>query len=158
MSGVATPESATVNRWGTGSRRAATVATGGCAGTVDHSQRGVELREDHARVGLLHAYHHAVAAAARSGLNVIVDDVVIDDGVLGDWLEVLDELEPTWVAVRCSPEITAERELRRGDRPVGMTGTQTNSVHRSLRYAFEIDTGELTPSEALDELRGRLTP
>jgi chloramphenicol 3-O-phosphotransferase len=33
---------------------------------------------------LLHAYHHAVAAAARSGLNVIVDDVVIDDGVLGE--------------------------------------------------------------------------
>jgi chloramphenicol 3-O-phosphotransferase len=62
------------------------------------------------------------------------------------------------VAVRCPPEITAERELRRGDRPVGMTGTQTNSVHRLVRYAFEIDTGELTPSEALDELRGRLGP
>jgi chloramphenicol 3-O-phosphotransferase len=42
--------------------------------------------------------------------------------------------------------------------PGRLTGTQTNSVHRSLRYAFEIDTGELTPSEALDELRGRLTP
>ena len=93
--------------------------------------------------------------ASSSGKTTLV---VIDDGVLGDWLEVLDELEPTWVAVRCSPEITAERELRRGDRPVGMTGTQTNSVHRSLRYAFEIDTRELTPSEALDELRGRLTP
>jgi chloramphenicol 3-O-phosphotransferase len=39
-----------------------------------------------------------------------------------------------------------------------MTGTQTNSVHRSLRYAFEIDTGELTPTQALDELRWRLAP
>jgi chloramphenicol 3-O-phosphotransferase len=29
---------------------------------------------------LLHVYHHAVAAAARSGLNVIVDDVVVDEG------------------------------------------------------------------------------
>jgi chloramphenicol 3-O phosphotransferase len=102
---------------------------------------------------LLHAYHHATAAAARSGLNVIVDDVVIDDEVLGDWLDVLGELKPTWVGVRCSPEITAERERCRGDRPVGMTGTQTDSVHRSLRYAFEIDTGDLTPSESLDELR-----
>ncbi|MGH8951718.1 MAG: phosphotransferase-like protein [Acidimicrobiia bacterium] len=102
---------------------------------------------------LLHAYHHAAAAAARSGLNVIVDDVVIDDDVLGDWLEVLGELKPTWVGVRCSPEITAGRERRRGDRPAGMTGTQTDSVHRSLRYAFEIDTGDLTPGESLDELR-----
>lgn len=49
---------------------------------------------------------------------------------------------PTGIS-RCGG--TAERELRRGDRPVGMTGTQTNSVHRSLRYAFEIDTGQLTP-------------
>jgi hypothetical protein len=36
-----------------------------------------------------------------------------------------------------------------------LTGTQINSVHRSVRDAFEIDAGELTPSEALDELRGR---
>jgi hypothetical protein len=39
-----------------------------------------------------------------------------------------------------------------------MTGTQTNSVHRSERYVFEIDTGELTASEALDELRGASLP
>jgi chloramphenicol 3-O phosphotransferase len=106
--------------------------------------------------GLLHAYHHAAAAAARSGLNVIVDDVVIDDEVLADWLDVLGELKPTWVGVRCSPEITAERERRRGDRPLGMTVTQTEGVHRSVRYAFEIDTAELTPSEALDEFRAGL--
>jgi chloramphenicol 3-O-phosphotransferase len=73
-------------------------------------------------------------------------------------LVFMPELEPTWVAARRSPEITAERELRRGDRRVGMVGTQTNSVHRSLRHAFEIDTGELSPPEALDELRGRLAP
>jgi chloramphenicol 3-O-phosphotransferase len=33
-----------------------------------------------------------------------------------------------------------------------MTSTQTTSVHRSGSYAFEIDTGELTPGEALTEL------
>ena len=105
---------------------------------------------------LLHAYHHTAAAAARAGLNVIVDDVVIDDEVLRDWLEVLGDLEPTWVAVRCAPAIAAERERRRGDRPVGMTGTQTDTVHRSVRYAFEVDTGTLTPAAALDELCGFL--
>ena len=114
---------------------------------------GLQLRVGATCRRLLHAYHHAAAAAARSGLNVIVDDVVIDDEVHGDWLDVLGELRPTWVGVRCSPEITAERERRRGDRPVGMTGTQTHSVHRSMRYAFEIDTGDLTPGESLDELR-----
>ena len=67
------------------------------------SANGRELRVGATCRQLLHAYHSAVAAAVRSGLDVIVDDVVIDDEVLRDWLEVLDELEPTWVAVRCSP-------------------------------------------------------
>jgi chloramphenicol 3-O phosphotransferase len=65
---------------------------------------------------------------------------------------VLGDLQPTWVAVRCAPEIAAQREHTRGDRPIGMTSTQTTSVHRSVSYAFEIDTSELTPSEALTKL------
>ena len=101
---------------------------------------------------LLRAYHHAVAAAVRCGLHVIVDDVVIDDEVLRDWLDVLGELEPTWVAVRCAPELARERERQRGDRPIGMTATQTDLVHRSVPYALELDTGDLTPSQALDAL------
>ena len=116
------------------------------------SANGRELKVGLTVRQLLHAYHSAVAAAVRSGLDVIVDDVVIDDEVLRDWLDVLDGLEPTWVAVRCSPEIAAERERRRGDRPVGMTSTQTDTVHKSVRYAFEIDAGELPPHEALNEL------
>ena len=96
-----------------------------------------------------------MAAAARSGLDV-VDDVVIDEGILDDWLEVLAGLQPTWIGVRCSPEMAVEREERRGDRPVGMTSTQSMSVHRHLRYAFEIDTGNLTPSECLTELTRKL--
>jgi chloramphenicol 3-O phosphotransferase len=59
---------------------------------------------------LLHVYHRAVAAAARSGLDV-VDDVVIDEGILDDWLEVLAGLQPTWIGVRCSPEMAVEREV-----------------------------------------------
>jgi chloramphenicol 3-O phosphotransferase len=105
---------------------------------------------------VLHVYHRAVAAAARSGLDVIVDDVVVDEGILADWLDVLGGLQPTWVGVRCSPELAVEREQRRGDRPVGMTGTQSTSVHRHLRYAFEIDTGDLTPGECLVEFTRKL--
>jgi chloramphenicol 3-O phosphotransferase len=75
--------------------------------------------------------------------------VVVDEATLHDWVDVLGELRPTWVAIRCPPEIAARREHARGDRPIGMTGTQTTSVHRSLSYAFDIDTGELTPREVL---------
>jgi chloramphenicol 3-O phosphotransferase len=117
---------------------------------------GRELKVGDTCRRLLHAYHQAAAAAVREGLDVIVDDVVVDDAILHDWLEVLEDLRPTWVAIRCSPETAARRERARGDRPVGMTGTQTTTVHRSVSYAFEVDTDELSPGEALAELCGRL--
>jgi chloramphenicol 3-O phosphotransferase len=100
---------------------------------------------------LLELYHRTVATAARLGLDVIVDDVVVDDGLLRDWLEVLAGLDPVWVAVRCSREIAEQRERARGDRPIGMAGAQHATVHRDVPYAFEIDTGVLSPAAALSE-------
>jgi chloramphenicol 3-O-phosphotransferase len=122
---------------------------------VRHPPTGRELVIGETCRRLLHVCHQAVAAAARSGLDVIVD-VVVDEGILDDWLDVLGALQPSWIGVRCSPEIAVEREQRRGDRPVGMTSTQSMSVHRHVRYAFEIDTGDLTPSECLLELTRKL--
>ncbi len=101
---------------------------------------------------MLRTYHEAAVAGVRSGLDVIVDDVVVDEAIFGDWLDVLGELEPTWVGIRCSPDIAVRREQARGDRPVGMTAVQTMSVHRHVSYAFEIDTGVLAPDDALIEL------
>lgn len=113
---------------------------------------GKELKVGETCRRLLHTYHHAVAAAVRRGLDVIVDDVVIDEDTLADWREVLGELQPTWVGIRCSPEIAAERERARGDRPIGMSEAQVVTVHRFVNYAFEIDTGRRSVTESLDEL------
>ena len=52
---------------------------------------------------LLELYHRTVAVAVRSGLDVIVDDVVVDQATLDDWFVALDGLDPTWVAAHCSP-------------------------------------------------------
>ena len=106
---------------------------------------------------LLRAYHRAVAAAVRSGLDVVVDEVVFDDDLRRDWCDVLDGLEPVWVAVRCAPEVAQERERRRGDRPIGMTSTHTDTVHRSIDYAFEVDTSDLGPEDALTDLLRKLS-
>jgi chloramphenicol 3-O phosphotransferase len=81
-------------------------------------------------------------------MNVIVDDVIIDRATYEGWTEVLDGLNPIWVAVRCRPEIAEARELMRGDRAIGLARAQHDVVHRDIPYAFEIDTGELTPSRA----------
>ena len=111
-------------------------ATG--AGTYAHdglrfetTSTGRELRVGDTCRRLLHTYHQTAAAAARSGLDVIVDDVVIDEAILHDWIDVLDGLRPIWVAIPL-------RDLRLRDRH-RRAHTQ-RGPHRALRRV-----GALTP-------------
>jgi chloramphenicol 3-O phosphotransferase len=100
---------------------------------------------------LLRAYYGAVAVAARAGLNVLVDEVVVDETAWHDWQAVLAGLSVVWVGIRCSREVAEAREQRRGDRPPGMTRAQVWTVHEHARYDAEIDTTELTPGQAGDK-------
>ena len=105
---------------------------------------------------ILDVYHRVVADAVRAGLNVIVDDVVIDRATLDSWIRALDGLDPTWVAVRCAREVAVRRERERGDRPIGMASAQRDAIHSRIPYAFEIDTGTLMAAQALGRLKQQL--
>jgi chloramphenicol 3-O-phosphotransferase len=101
---------------------------------------------------LLRAYQGTVRAAARVGLNVIVDEVVIDQTSWDDWMVVLEDLDDVWVGVRCSAEVAEDRNRIRGPRFAGLARAQAVTVHRYATYDFEIDTTTLPPGEALREL------
>jgi chloramphenicol 3-O phosphotransferase len=105
---------------------------------------------------ILRAYQAGVAAAAHVGLNVIVDEVIIDRTSWDDWAVALAGLDVVWVAIRCSPEVAEERNKARGDRFAGLARAQTATVHRDARYDFEIDTTTQTQDEALSQLTHRL--
>ena len=118
-------------------------------------------REEPVRAGgvgrqVLRAYQAGVAEAARVGLNVIVDEVVIDRTTWEDWTDALAGLDVVWVGVRCSPEVAEERNKARGGRLLGLARAQTATVHRDAAYDFEIDTTTQSPDEALSELTHRL--
>ena len=105
---------------------------------------------------LLRAYQGGAAAAARAGLNVIVDEVVIDKTSWDDWIAALAGLDVVWVGIRCAADVAEERGRVRGDRFRGLARAQTATVHRDATYDFEIDTTTHTPGEALSELSRRL--
>jgi chloramphenicol 3-O phosphotransferase len=110
------------------------------------------------RVGrqVLRAYQAAVAAAAHVGLNVIVDEVVIDRASWDDWNSALAGLDVVWVGIRCSAEVAEERNRARGGRFGGLARALSATVHRDARYEFEVDTTTQTPDEALSQLTHRL--
>lgn len=89
-----------------------------------------------------------VAAMARAGARIIIDDVFLGGAASQERVRVhLEGLGVLWVGVRCDPEIAVGRELARGDRVVGMAASQAEAVHTGVAYDIEVDTGR---TESLD--------
>ncbi|MFC4071894.1 chloramphenicol phosphotransferase CPT [Actinoplanes subglobosus] len=94
------------------------------------------------------AWTKGVAAMARAGARIIIDDVFLDGRASQERLHGhLDGLEVLWVGVRCTPEAASAREFARGDRVPGMAALQAEKVHKGVMYDIEVDT---THAESLD--------
>lgn len=94
------------------------------------------------------AWLTGVAAMARAGARIIIDDVFLGGAASQERLRThLEGLVVLWVGVRCAPEIATGREIARGDRVSGMAALQAEVVHRGVVYDVEVNTGQ---SEALD--------
>lgn len=97
------------------------------------------------------AWTAGVAAMARAGARIIVDDNFLDGRAGQERLRGhLGGLRVLWVGVHCSPEVAEAREFARGDRVAGTAARQAEVVHRGVVYDVEVDT---THAEALDRAR-----
>ena len=94
------------------------------------------------------AYRGTVAAAARAGLNVLVDEVLLSAEDWEAWQEQLAGLDVLWVRVDADVDVLEARERARGDRLPGMARAQHAVVHRHPEYALTVDTGSLGPADA----------
>jgi chloramphenicol 3-O phosphotransferase len=94
------------------------------------------------------AWLTGIAAIARAGARVIIDDVFLRGAASQQRVRSqLEGLEVLWVGVRCDPEIAAGREIARGDRVHGMAASQAETVHQRVTYDIEVDTSH---TESLD--------
>jgi chloramphenicol 3-O phosphotransferase len=118
-------------------------------------------------------YHRAVAALASAGNDVIMDYPLSEQWRLDDLLRTLRDYDVTLVEVRCSPDELERRERDRGDRPVGLSRSQT-TVYAHGECDIAVDTtsadphrcaetivqalGEVPAPKAFDRLRRRRRP
>ncbi|MFJ5994106.1 chloramphenicol phosphotransferase CPT [Streptomyces sp. NPDC092370] len=94
------------------------------------------------------AWTEGIAAMARAGAGIIVDDVFLGGPASRQrWEKALSGLAVLWVGVRCDGEVAAGREVARGDRVRGMAASQARVVHEGLSYDVEVDT---THTESLE--------
>ncbi|MFG2285502.1 chloramphenicol phosphotransferase CPT [Streptomyces sp. NPDC048595] len=94
------------------------------------------------------AWIEGVAAMARAGARVIVDEVFLGGvGSQQRWHKALDGLRVLWVGVRCDGAVAAGREVARGDRTIGMAASQADVVHQGVVYDLEVDTAQAESME-----------
>ncbi|MFI0721572.1 chloramphenicol phosphotransferase CPT [Streptomyces sp. NPDC021224] len=87
------------------------------------------------------AWLAGIAATARAGAHVVVDDVFLGGPrSRARWSRALTGLDVLWVGVRCAPEAATAREAARGDRTPGMAAKQAALVHEGVPYDLEVDT------------------
>ncbi|MFG3346245.1 chloramphenicol phosphotransferase CPT [Streptomyces sp. NPDC048018] len=94
------------------------------------------------------AWLEGVAAMARAGARIVVDEVFLGGAASQErWRRVLDGIDVLWVGVRCDSTVAAGREIAHGDRTPGMAARQAELVHEGVVYDLEVDTSR---TESLD--------
>lgn len=109
---------------------------------------------------LLSGMHHAVAALAALGNDVVVDHVLWYPPWLRECVALWHPFPVTFVGVHCPLAVVEARELARGDRSAkGVVRWQYGRVHRHgdlpLPYDVEVDTAMATPGECAERILGR---
>ncbi|WP_329187320.1 chloramphenicol phosphotransferase CPT [Streptomyces sp. NBC_01428] len=103
------------------------------------------------------AWIEGIAAMARAGARIIVDEVFLGGPASQRrWHDALHDLPVLWIGVHCDATVAAGRELARGDRPIGMAASQATAVHRGVTYDLEIDTTHTESIECARVIAGRV--
>ncbi|MEW9555059.1 chloramphenicol phosphotransferase CPT [Nonomuraea sp. NPDC050783] len=94
------------------------------------------------------AWTAGIAAMARAGARIVVDDVFLGGAASQRrWQRALAGLEVLWVGVRCDGAVAAAREAARGDRVAGMARSQAEVVHQGVTYDLVVDSTHAEPME-----------
>lgn len=114
---------------------------------LTRSKAGIEVTPDgvvlvgEQYLALEDAWISGIAAMARSGARIIVDEVFLAGAKSQRrWQQALDGLTVLWVGIRCDVEVAAGREVARGNRVSGQARSQAAIVHQGVRYDLEVDT------------------
>jgi chloramphenicol 3-O phosphotransferase len=89
----------------------------------------------------------AIAACARCGNDMLVDDVFIDRRWLDGWRAELAGLEWLFVGVLAPLPVLEERERNRGNRIAGEARAQAGAIHSGIQYDLTLDTASQSPEE-----------
>jgi len=89
----------------------------------------------------------AVAACARAGNDMLVDDVFVDPDWLEGWRSELKDVECLLVGVVAPLDVLEQRESARGNRIAGEARFQFHAIHSGIEYDITVDTARQSPED-----------
>jgi chloramphenicol 3-O phosphotransferase len=105
---------------------------------------------------LFSGMHHAIAATAKTGNNIIADHVFVEKVWVDECAQLFAEMNAYMVGLQCPMEVLEQRELDRKDRTLGQARTQFYVIHKYTQYDLEVDTSKLSPEECAQKIIQRL--
>lgn len=117
------------------------------AGRDGEGRPAVAVRSGPTLDRAMRGMRHAVAAMAAQGNNLVVDDVMIQEGQDREYRALLSGFGVRLVGLFAPLDVLEARERGRGDREIGLARWQYERVHRGRAYDLEIDTTMTTPAQ-----------
>jgi len=106
---------------------------------------------------LLRGMRRAMRTLVDAGVNIIIDDIILEPGFLTDYLEVFKGCEVWFVGVRCDLAIIEEREQARLGRFPGTAFGHSEICHAHGIYDVEVDTGSSDPEHCVEDVISRMS-
>jgi chloramphenicol 3-O phosphotransferase len=105
---------------------------------------------------LANAMHHAIAALARAGSNVVADHVLVERAWVDECAYLFADLPAYLIGVFCPLELLEQREKTRRNRTWGQARAQYAIVHTHTLYDLEVDTGMDSAEACAQQIMARL--
>lgn len=107
-------------------------------------------------LSLFSGMHHAIAAAASRGNNVIADHALVEKAWVDECASLFAGMNAYLIGLYCPLEVLEQREKDRKDRTLGQARLQFDVIHKYTKYDLELDTSKLTTEECADNVIERL--
>lgn len=105
---------------------------------------------------LFSGMHHAVAAAASHGNNILADHVFVEKAWVDECAALFADMNAYLIGLHCPLEVLEQRERNRKDRTLGQARLQYDVIHKFTKYDLELDTSVLSIEECAEQVIERL--
>jgi chloramphenicol 3-O phosphotransferase len=101
---------------------------------------------------MLIGMRRAIRSLAEAGNNIIIDDIILEQTFLDDYLQVFADFDLIFVGVRCPLDVISDREAVRPGRFPGTALGHADVCHAHNDYDVNVDTGSTSPEQCAAEI------